>query len=201
MIFIHPTAEVDPRASIGQGCRIWHHAQIREDAVLGPDCIVGKGAYIDAGVRIGARCKIQNYACLFRGTTLEDGVFVGPGALLANDRYPRAVNPDGSLKRDSDWEVAPVLVRFGASVGAGAVVLPGVTIGRWALVAAGAVVGRDVPDHALVAGVPARLAGWACVCGRVLGAELRCPACGRAYERCGDGLALRPGSPAPGAAP
>lgn len=188
MTFVHPSAEVDPRATIGDGCRIWHHAQIREHAVLGPECIVGKGVYIDTGVRVGARCKIQNYACLFRGTALEDGVFIGPGALLANDRYPRAVNPDGSLKDDGDWQVAPILVRAGASIGVGAVLLPGITVGRWAVVGGGAVVTHDVPDFALVVGNPARMVGWVCSCGRPLPTDLRCTACGWAYERLAEGL-------------
>lgn len=201
MSLIHPTAEVDGRAVVGPGCRVWHHAQIREGAVLGPECIVGKGVYIDAGVRVGARCKIQNYACLYRGTTLEDGVFIGPGALVANDRYPRAINPDGSLKNDADWEVAPVLIRRGASVGVGAIILPGVTVGSWALIAAGAVVAADVAAYALVAGVPARFIGWVCVCGRPLHSDLRCEACGRAYEQRDGALTVIAGSTAEGRQP
>jgi len=185
--FVHPTAEVDPRAKIGEGCRIWHHAQVREGATLGDECILGKGAYVDAYVRIGSRCKLQNYACVYRGTTLEDGVFVGPAAVIANDRYPRAVTPDGALKRDDDWEVGESLVEYGAAIGARAVVLPGVRIGRWALVAAGAVVTRDVPAFAIVAGNPARVRGWACMCATPLDEHLRCPRCGRQFERLPEG--------------
>ena len=165
---IHPTADVSPDATIGDGTQIWNEAQVREGARIGRDCIIGKGVYVETDVVVGDRCKLQNRASLFKGVTLEDGVFVGPHALFANDRFPRAINPDGSLKSDADWIVTPSLVRHGASIGAGAVILPGVTIGQWALVAAGAVVTASVPAHAIVRGNPARIAGWACVCGRPL---------------------------------
>jgi acetyltransferase-like isoleucine patch superfamily enzyme len=178
---IHPTADVSPLATIGSGTRIWHHAQVREGVLVGRECIVGKDAYIDVDVRIGDCVKIQNGALVYHGTTLDDGVFVGPRAVLTNDRHPRAITPEGRLKGADDWVVSPITVRHGASVGAGAVVLPGVTIGEWAMVAAGAVVTRDVPDHGLVLGVPARLVGYVCPCGHRLayeGRRLRCPACG-----------------------
>jgi acetyltransferase-like isoleucine patch superfamily enzyme len=165
---IHSTADVSPGAAIADGTQIWHEAQVREGARIGSDCILGKGVYVDRDVTIGDRCKIQNRASIYHGVTLEDGVFVGPHAVFANDRYPRAVNPDGSLKSDDDWQVEPTLVRHGASIGAAAVVLPGVTIGKWAMVAAGSVVTADVPEHAVVRGNPARISGWACVCGRPL---------------------------------
>src|SRR5579872_619838 len=132
--FVHPTADVSPQATVGRGTRIWHQAQVREGAIIGDECIIGKGAYIDKDVRIGNRCKLQNGVFVFHGFRLDDGVFLGPGVMLLNDKLPRAINPDGSLKGDDDWVVSEGVVEFGAAVGGGAVVLPGVRIGRWALV-------------------------------------------------------------------
>jgi UDP-2-acetamido-3-amino-2,3-dideoxy-glucuronate N-acetyltransferase len=163
---IHATAEVSPLAEIGAGTRIWHQVQIRERARIGENCIVGKGAYIDLDVEVGNNVKIQNSALLYHGLTVEDGVFIGPGAIMTNDVYPRAITPEGELKSDSDWTVGPIRICYGASIGAGAIILPNVTVGRFALVAAGAVVSRSVPEYGLVAGVPARLLGYACRCGR-----------------------------------
>lgn len=182
---IHPTADVSDSAEIGPGTRIWNQAQVREDARIGQRCILGKDAYIDFGVTIGDDVKIQNGALVYHGATVEDGVFIGPGAILTNDRRPRAINPDGTLKRDSDWTVGAVRLRYGSSIGAGAVILTDVTIGRFALVGAGAVVTRDVPDHALVAGNPARQLGWVCRCAARLhasGARWRCPSCGEELD-------------------
>jgi acetyltransferase-like isoleucine patch superfamily enzyme len=162
---VHPTAEVAGSAELGPNCRIWHQAQVRERARLGANCIVGKGVYIDFDVEIGDNVKIQNRASVYHGTTLEDGVFVGPHVIFTNDKLPRAITPEGHLKTDDDWVVGRILVRQGAAVGAGAIILPGVTVGRWALVGAGALVTHDVPDHGIVLGNPARLVGYACACG------------------------------------
>jgi acetyltransferase-like isoleucine patch superfamily enzyme len=187
-VYIHPTAEVSPNATLGAGTRVWHEAQVREGAVLGRNCILGKGAYVDFGVRIGDNVKVQNRASIYHGVTLESGVFVGPHVIFTNDKLPRAINPDGSLKSDADWELGRVLVKEGASVGAGAIVVAGVTVGRFALVGAGAVVTRDVPDYGLVYGNPARLAGYVCENGhrveataeqRPGGTLWRCPTCSR----------------------
>ena len=184
---IHPTAEVAASAEVGPGTRIWNQAQVREGARIGAECIIGKNAYVDAGVVVGDRVKVQNNASLYHGVTVEDGVFIGPHACLTNDRLPRAVNPDGSLKSDADWRVAPILVRAGASIGAGSTVLGGLTIGRWAMVGAGSVVTHDVAQHELVAGNPARRMGSACPCGNVLhdvaGRPFAgdCPRCGDAF--------------------
>jgi UDP-2-acetamido-3-amino-2,3-dideoxy-glucuronate N-acetyltransferase len=185
MAIIHPTADVSPQAEIGEDTRIWHQAQVREGARIGRQCIVGKGVYVDKDVQIGDRVKLQNYASIYHGVKLEEGVFVGPHVVFTNDRFPRAVTPDGRLQGDEDWQVSRTLVKAGASVGAGSVVLPGVTIGRFAMIGAGSVVTRNVPDHAIVFGNPARQWGFACCCGRPLVADgdgWSCPACHRHYR-------------------
>jgi UDP-2-acetamido-3-amino-2,3-dideoxy-glucuronate N-acetyltransferase len=165
---IHPTAEVSPEAEIGIGTLVWHQAQVREGARLGDNCIVGKAVYIDFGVQIGDNVKMQNGVSIYHGVTIENGVFVGPYGCLINDKLPRAVNPDGSLKGTKDWTVSPTLVRQGAAIGAHSVVLPGITIGQWAMIGSSTVVSRDVPDYGLVWGNPARLHGYVCPCGRRL---------------------------------
>lgn len=174
-----PGADVAPDAQLGPGTRVWHLAQVREGVRTGSDCIIGRGAYIGTGVHMGDGCKIQNYALVYEPASLGDGVFVGPAAVLTNDEYPRAVNVDGSPKSASDWSPVGVTVGDGASIGARAVCVAPVSIGRWALVAAGAVVTRDVPDHAVVAGVPARQVGWVGPAGRPLedlgSGRWRCP--------------------------
>jgi acetyltransferase-like isoleucine patch superfamily enzyme len=187
---IAETAVVAESAAIGPGTRIWHFAQVRERAQVGDECNVGKGVYIGADVVVGRRCKIENDASLFEGLTVEDGVFIGPHVVFTNDRRPRATNPDGTLQTADDWVLERTTVRRGASIGAGAIVVPGVEIGRYAMVGAGAVVTRDVPAHALVTGNPARRIGWVCVCGRERMAEgprgdddLRCARCAVWAER------------------
>lgn len=161
-------ARVAESARLGPGTRVWADATVGPGAELGVECIVGERAFIDGGVRIGDRCKIQNAALIYAPAVLEDGVFVGPGAILTNDRYPRAITAEGSLAGTADWVREGVVVRRGASIGAGAVVVPGVEVGEWALVAAGALVSRTVPSHALVAGNPARRIGWVGRSGRPL---------------------------------
>lgn len=162
--YIHPTAEVSPDATVGEHTRIWRQAHIREHAQVGAHCNIGKGVYIDAHVQIGSNVKIQNHSSIFEGVTLEDGVFVGPHVCFTNDLFPRAINPDGTLKSADDWTITPTLVQYGASIGAGAVIVCGITIGRFALVGAGSVVTRNVPPHALVFGNPAQPRGYVCYC-------------------------------------
>jgi acetyltransferase-like isoleucine patch superfamily enzyme len=157
---IEPSADVDPRARVGEGTSIWHLVHVREDVRIGRDCIVGRGAYLGPGVVVGDRCKIQNGALVYEPARLADGVFIGPAVVLTNDLHPRAVNPDGRLKTAEDWDEVGVTVDEGASIGAGSVCVAPLRIGRWAMVAAGSVVTRDVPDFALVVGSPARQVGW-----------------------------------------
>lgn len=187
---IHPTADVSVDAEIGPRVQVWHEAQIREGATLGPDCILGKGVYIDFGVKIGGAVKIQNRASIYHGTTIESGAFIGPHVVFTNDMRPRAITPDGALKTDDDWVPGETIVRYGASIGAGSVILPGISIGRFAMVGAGSVVTRPVPDHGIVVGNPARLAGYACACGEKLpdvDGAIVCHVCARQYRRASEG--------------
>ncbi len=160
MIIVEPSADVSDDAVIGDGSKIWHLAQVREEAVLGPNCIIGRGAYVGPGVHVGENSKIQNYALVYEPAQLGHGVFIGPAVVLTNDTYPRAVGADGSQKTGHDWTPVGVTIGDGASIGARAVCIAPVTIGAWATVAAGAVVTKNVPSFALVAGVPARRLGW-----------------------------------------
>ncbi|WP_373427464.1 acyltransferase [Arthrobacter pascens] len=177
-------ADVSAEAVIGDGSRIWHLAQIREEARLGMNCIIGRGAYIGTGVTMGDNCKVQNYALVYEPAQLEDGVFIGPAVVLTNDTYPRAITPEGGLKSAHDWVPVGVNIKQGASVGARAVCVAPLTIGRWATIAAGAVVTKDVPDFALMAGVPAKRRGWVGKAGFPLtrsGGQWVCPETGAKY--------------------
>lgn len=189
---VQDSADVDDRARIGARTLVWHLAQIREHAEVGEDCVIGRGAYVGPGVRIGSRCKIQNHALVYEPAVVEDGAFIGPAVVFTNDYFPRAVTPDGALKSADDWTAVGVTVREGASIGARAVCIAPVTVGRWAMVAAGAVVTRDVPDFALVAGVPARRVGWVGKSGTPLedagGGRWTCPSTGTTYEADADTL-------------
>ncbi len=182
---VDPTATVAEGASLGADTTVWGLALVREGAVVGAHCTIGRGAYVDAGVRLGDRCKLQDHVLVYSPAVLGDGVFLGPGVVLANDPYPRAVTPEGRLQGAADWRPLGVTVGEGAAIGARAVVLAGVRIGSWALVGAGAVVSRDVPDFALVVGVPARRTGWVGQAGVPLTPDgenaWRCPRTGRAY--------------------
>ena len=204
---VHASADLEPDVVVGPRTSIWHRAQVRVGARIGAECVIGRDAFIDEGVTIGDRVKIQNLALVYHGVTVEDGVFIGPNAILTNDRFPRSVTPDGELATADDWEVSPIHLGHGCSVGAGAIVVAGCDVGAYALVGAGAVVTRTVPAHALVVGNPARRLGWVCACGRRLAdstghdapakrdryaidRELVCPACDRRYAYAIDDEAL-----------
>jgi acetyltransferase-like isoleucine patch superfamily enzyme len=216
---IHPSADLEADVSVGERTSIWHRAQVRTGARIGSECIVGRDVFVDEGVTIGDRVKIQNGALIYHGVTVEDGVFIGPGAILTNDRNPRAITTTGELATAEDWTVSPITLRYGCSIGAGAVVVAGVDVGRFALVGAGAVVTRTVAAHAIVAGSPARRIGWVCACGfslvdhdghpvepnpphYALDATLHCPRCRRLYRYLSDADTLaeragpRQGAPA-----
>jgi acetyltransferase-like isoleucine patch superfamily enzyme len=182
---IHPTAEIERGARIGTNTRVWHFCHVRTGAAIGSDCTLGNNVYVDSGAVIGNNVKLQNRVSVYRGVTLEDGVFVGPHATFTNDRYPRSITPDGAPVSEEDWTPEETLVKYGASIGAAATILAGVTIGRWAMIGAGALVTRDVPDYGLAIGSPAQLIGYACSCGRPL--EQRenvwlCPLCHESYD-------------------
>jgi UDP-2-acetamido-3-amino-2,3-dideoxy-glucuronate N-acetyltransferase len=157
---IHSTSLIESPELLAPSVQIWHHSHIRAGVTVGAETVIGRNVYVGPGVSIGKNCKIQNNALIYEPANISDGVFIGPQVVLTNDKYPRSINPDGSLKTGTDWSPVGVTVEFGASIGAGAVCVAPINIGRWAVVAAGSVVTRDVPDYALVAGCPARQIGW-----------------------------------------
>ena len=177
---IHETAIVEDGATIGSDSFVWAYTQVRAGARIGTETIIGSHSYIDADVVIGDRCKVQTGTRIFKGTTIEDGVFIGPGVIVTNDLRPRAITSRGERKGAEDWTITPTRVGRGASLGAGAIIVAGSDIGPFALVGAGATVTRPVLDHAIVVGTPARRIGWACHCGERLESTddtWRCPTC------------------------
>ena len=179
---MHPLAlcEAD---EVGPGTRVWAFAHVMAGARIGPDCNICDHVFVESGVTIGTGVTVKNNSLVYEGVTLEDDVFVGPNTVFTNDLRPRAPGV-----RDGRWELVTTRVCRGATLGANATIVCGVTVGPFALVAAGAVVTTDVPAHALVAGNPARPRGWACRCGRTLPDDLSCT-CGRAFRVDGEGLA------------
>ena len=159
-VFIHAAAQVERGASLGAGTKVWSNVQIRTGAVIGRNCVFGRNSFVDVDVVVGDNVKVQNNASLYEGVTLDDGVFICPHVIFTNDKVPRAVNADGTLKSPDDWILGRTHVCTGAALGAGAVIVTGITIGAWSMVGSGAVVTKSVPDHALVLGNPARIAGW-----------------------------------------
>jgi UDP-2-acetamido-3-amino-2,3-dideoxy-glucuronate N-acetyltransferase len=184
--FVHESSYVDEPCSIGEGTKIWHFSHVMKDSVIGRRCNIGQNVLVSSGVRMGDNCKVQNNVSLYTGVVLEDHVFCGPSMVFTN-----VFNPRSEVVRKDEYKTT--LVRRGASIGANATVVCGVTIGAYAFIGAGAVVTRDVADFALVVGNPARQAGWMCRCGIKLqaeGAAVRCAACGTTYSHHGGTLSL-----------
>lgn len=179
----HETAIIDEGARIGDGTRIWHWTHVSADSEIGERCSLGQNVFVARGVNIGNGVKIQNNVSIYEGVILEDYVFCGPSMVFTNVRTPRSAFP-----RNTREDYLPTRVRYGASIGANATVVCGVTIGEWAFIAAGAVVTRDVPAYALIVGVPGRRIGWACECGATLRFQAErtgCGECDRIYEQTG----------------
>jgi UDP-2-acetamido-3-amino-2,3-dideoxy-glucuronate N-acetyltransferase len=190
--FVHPSAVIDDGAEIGAGTKIWHFCHVMPRASIGERCSLGQNVFIAAGVRIGKNVKIQNNVSVYEGVTLEDDVFCGPSMVFTNVRIPRSHVP-----RNTPADFTQTLVRRGASIGANATVVCGITIGEFAFVGAGSVVTRDVPPYALVYGNPARVRGYACSCGQrlnVAGGIAACSECKRTYRAAGDLVILNGGA-------
>lgn len=173
---IHESSYVDDGVTIGNDTKIWHFCHIQSGAKIGKDCSLGQNVNVASNVIIGNKVKIQNNVSVYEGVELEDGVFCGPSCVFTNDLTPRARYPKGSQAYKK------TLIKEGASIGANATIVCGHTIGKNAMIAAGAVITKDVPDHALMAGVPAKQIGWVCECGEVLDGELACDKCDSFYE-------------------
>lgn len=181
--WLHKTAEVSPKAKIGKGTKIWHNSQVLDYAEIGENSTIGHNCLIGEGVKIGKNVKIQSNTDIWTKVTLEDYVFIGPSAVFTNDLNPRSKYP----KPKEKW--LPTLVKEGATIGANSTIVCGNTIGKWSFVGAGAVVTKDVPDYALVTGVPARIVGWVCECGNKVDFqknEAICSVCKKKYLKKGN---------------
>lgn len=182
IFFVHPTSIIDDDVKIGDGTKIWHFSHIQSGARIGKNCSFGQNVNVSNNVIVGNGVKVQNNVSLYEGVELEDYVFCGPSCVFTNDLTPRAKYPKGHAGYKK------TIVKEGASIGANATVVCGHTIGKWALIGAGAVVTSNVPDHALMLGVPAKRCGWVCECGTLLPKDLICPECGREYRETDNGL-------------
>jgi UDP-2-acetamido-3-amino-2,3-dideoxy-glucuronate N-acetyltransferase len=187
--YAHETAYIDEGARIGKGTKIWHFSHVMSGSTIGENCSLGQNVMVASNVEIGSGCKIQNNVSVYEGVVLEDYVFCGPSMVFTNVKTPRAAYP-----RNSGEDYATTRVKYGASIGANATIVCGVTISEWAFIAAGAVVTKDVPPYALVAGVPGRIVSWACECGAPLGFDdgrADCAECSKKYEQDGEGIVRR----------
>ena len=180
--FVHPTSIIDDGAVREECTKIWHFCHIQEGARIGKKCSMGQNVNVSNNVKVGDGCKLQNNVSIYEGVELEDDVFCGPSCVFTNDLTPRAKYPKGRAAYKK------TLIKHGASIGANATVVCGHTVGEWAMIAAGAVVTSNVPNHALMMGVPARIRGWVCECGDVLSDDLVCNRCGRTYKEVPEGL-------------
>ena len=180
--FVHESSYIDEGVSIGKGTKIWHFCHIQKGAQIGENCSLGQNVNVGNNVKIGNGVKIQNNVSVYEGVELEDYVFCGPSMVFTNDLTPRSKYPKGSEGYKK------TLVKYGASIGANATIVCGHTIGKWAMIGSGAVVTTDVPDYALMVGVPARQIGWVCECGQPLKDGYQCHYCSREYELLGSGL-------------
>lgn len=180
--FVHESSYVDDDVQIGDGTKVWHFSHVLRGARIGKNCSLGQNVNVGNNVHIGDGCKLQNNVSVYEGVELEDYVFCGPSCVFTNDLTPRAKYPKGSAGYKK------TVVHEGASIGANATIVCGHEVGRWAMIASGAVVTKNVPDHALVAGVPASRIAWVCECGAVMKDGLCCPDCGRKYEQYENGL-------------
>jgi UDP-2-acetamido-3-amino-2,3-dideoxy-glucuronate N-acetyltransferase len=184
--FAHSTAIIDDGARIGEGTKVWHFSHVSAGAIIGEKCSLGQNVFVANKVTIGNGVKIQNNVSIYEGVILEDYTFCGPSMVFTNVRTPRSAFP-----RNTSDDYATTRVKYGASIGANATIVCGVTLGEWCFVAAGAVVTKDVPPHALMAGVPAKRLGWACECGatiKVIDEQASCADCGKTYRQTGDRL-------------
>ena len=181
-VAIQPTAIVDKNVVIGEGTRVWNFVHVRENAEIGKQCVLADYVYVGRGVKIGNNVKLENRATVYEGVTIQDKVFVGPHVTFTNDPYPRSFS--------TDWKILQTLVKEGASIGAGTVIVCGVTIGEYALIGSGSVVTEDMPPHALAYGNPARIRGFVCRCSRKLETEekkktyvlMKCQFCNEKYK-------------------
>lgn len=182
--FVHESSYIDQPCDIGEGTKIWHFSHVMTGAVIGRGCNIGQNVLVSSGVQVGNNVKIQNNVALYTGVALEDDVFCGPSCVFTN-----VINPRSHISRKSEYRAT--VVRRGATIGANATIICGITIGRYAFIGAGSVVTDDVPDYALVVGVPGRIQGWMCHCGVTLSfgeaavslMTATCSSCGRQYQK------------------